>query len=51
MTQTTVENERLRTKVRLLQASLTVEKDLDQSVEKARAELEVSEKAREALQE
>lgn len=27
MTQTTVENERLRTKVRILQASLAVEKD------------------------
>lgn len=49
MTQTTVDNERLRTKVRILQASLAVEKDQELSIDKARKELEVSELAREAI--
>ena len=43
MTEQSVENEHLRTKVRRLQADLLIEKDLEASLEKARHELEVSE--------
>ena len=39
MTQATVENERLRTKVHLLEADLAMATDLEQSVDKARQEL------------
>ena len=50
MTEATVENEHLRTKIRSLQSNLKVQQDLEKSLEKARNELEASEKAREALQ-
>ena len=50
MTTATVENERLRTKVKALETELAVDKDLEQSLEKARAELADSERAREELQ-
>ena len=49
MTEAAVENEHLRTKMRSLQSTLKVQHDLEKSLEKARNELEVSEKAREAL--
>ena len=49
MTEISVENDRLKTKVKVLQSELHIQKDLEQSVEKARFELEKSEQARQEL--